>query len=149
MSENSTSSSTHADREAGEAPADQTTAFTPPQDDQAQVGQTQADQAQADPSQTGQRQTDAPHAGQTTTGYAAGTDQAHTYQLPPEDTRSQVHKFRRSCDDRMIAGVCGGAANFLGVDAVIIRLALIAAILLGFGTGLLVYLACWVIVPQE
>lgn len=49
----------------------------------------------------------------------------------------------------MLAGVCGGAAKLLGVDAAIVRLLLVAATLLGFGTGALVYLACWIVVPEE
>jgi phage shock protein C len=57
--------------------------------------------------------------------------------------------FRRSRDDRMIAGVCGGAARSLGVDAALLRIALVAAVLLGFGSGLVLYLALWWIVPEE
>jgi phage shock protein C len=57
--------------------------------------------------------------------------------------------FRRSRDDRMLAGVCGGAARALGVDAALLRIALVAAVLLGFGAGVVIYLACWLIVPEE
>ncbi|GAA2818226.1 PspC domain-containing protein [Saccharopolyspora taberi] len=58
-------------------------------------------------------------------------------------------KFRRSRENVMIAGVCSGAARSLDVDAALIRVVLVAAALLGFGTGILLYLACWLIVPQE
>ncbi|SDK47139.1 phage shock protein C (PspC) family protein [Actinopolyspora mzabensis] len=58
------------------------------------------------------------------------------------------HRFRRSREERMIAGVCGGAAELFGVDATIVRIVLVAATLVGFGTGLLIYLACWLIVPE-
>ncbi|GAB3554497.1 phage shock protein PspC (stress-responsive transcriptional regulator) [Actinopolyspora lacussalsi] len=58
------------------------------------------------------------------------------------------HRFRRSRDERMIAGVCGGAAELFGIDATIVRILLVAATLVGFGTGLLIYLACWLIVPE-
>jgi phage shock protein C len=57
--------------------------------------------------------------------------------------------FRRSLDDRMIAGVCAGAARSLGVDVTLLRIALVAAIVLGFGAGIVIYLACWLIVPEE
>jgi phage shock protein C len=57
--------------------------------------------------------------------------------------------FRRSRDDRMIAGVCAGAARSLGVDVTLLRIALVAAIVLGFGAGIVIYLACWLIVPEE
>jgi phage shock protein C len=60
-----------------------------------------------------------------------------------------VKKLRRSRSDRMVAGVCGGAARMLGVDAALIRVLLVAATILGFGTGAIIYLICWLIVPEE
>jgi phage shock protein C len=65
------------------------------------------------------------------------------------DGDKQIRKLRRSLDDRMVAGVCGGAAKLLGVDAAILRIILVAATLLGFGTGALIYIACWLLVPEE
>lgn len=67
----------------------------------------------------------------------------------PTSLNDNVRKFRRSTDDRMIAGVCGGAAKLLGIDAAVLRVALVVATVLGFGAGILIYLACWIIVPQE
>lgn len=64
-------------------------------------------------------------------------------------TTTPTKTFRRSRDDRMISGVCGGAAALLGVDATIVRIALVAATVLGFGAGVLIYLACWVLVPEQ
>ena len=58
-------------------------------------------------------------------------------------------KLRRSRSDRMVAGVCGGVANMLGVDAALIRIALVAATILGFGTGAVLYLICWIMVPED
>lgn len=58
-------------------------------------------------------------------------------------------KLRRSRSDRMVAGVCGGVAKMLGVDAALIRVALVAATILGFGTGAVLYLICWIMVPEE
>lgn len=55
----------------------------------------------------------------------------------------------RSRQDRMIAGVCGGAAQAFGVDATLLRVALVAITVLGFGATALVYLACWMIIPEE
>lgn len=60
-----------------------------------------------------------------------------------------VKTFRRSKDDRMVAGVCGGAAKLFGVDATVLRVVLVAATLFGFGLGAVVYLACWLVVPEE
>ncbi len=61
----------------------------------------------------------------------------------------KVKKLRRSRNDRMVAGVCGGAAKLLGVDAALLRIILVAATLFGFGTGALLYLAAWILVPEE
>jgi phage shock protein PspC (stress-responsive transcriptional regulator) len=49
----------------------------------------------------------------------------------------------------MVAGVCGGAASMLGVDAALIRVLLVAATILGFGTGAVLYLICWLVVPED
>ncbi|MGP4019434.1 PspC domain-containing protein [Saccharopolyspora sp. 5N708] len=64
-------------------------------------------------------------------------------------SEAPARKFRRSLDDAMIAGICSGAAKTSGVDATIIRVLLVAATLLGFGTGIVIYLVCWLIIPQE
>ncbi|WP_309148775.1 PspC domain-containing protein [Saccharopolyspora gregorii] len=60
---------------------------------------------------------------------------------------AEPRKFRRRRDG-MLAGVCGGAADLLGIDAALVRVALVAATVLGFGTGILLYLVCWVLVPE-
>jgi phage shock protein C len=60
-----------------------------------------------------------------------------------------VTKLRRSRDDRMIAGVCGGIAKTFGIDAAIVRIALVAATLLGFGTGAVLYVICCLIMPRD
>ena len=60
-----------------------------------------------------------------------------------------TRKLQRSRTDRMVAGVCGGWANVLGVDAALLRILLVAATILGFGTGAVLYLICWVLMPQE
>lgn len=65
------------------------------------------------------------------------------------NTVRTVRTFRRSTDDRMIAGVCGGAAKLLGIDVALLRVLLVAATLFGFGAGALVYLVCWLLVPEE
>jgi phage shock protein PspC (stress-responsive transcriptional regulator) len=64
-------------------------------------------------------------------------------------TDKPVRTLRRSTDDRMIAGVCGGAADYLGVDATVVRLLLVAATLFGFGLGAVLYVVCWLIVPED
>lgn len=53
----------------------------------------------------------------------------------------------RSRQDRVIAGVAGGIAQYLAVDPVIIRLGFVALLFAGF--GLLLYPVLWVIMPEE
>jgi phage shock protein PspC (stress-responsive transcriptional regulator) len=49
----------------------------------------------------------------------------------------------------MVAGVCGGIAKMFGMDAALVRILLVAATLLGFGTGAILYLVAWAVVPEE
>jgi phage shock protein PspC (stress-responsive transcriptional regulator) len=59
-----------------------------------------------------------------------------------------VKRLYRSRTDRKIAGVCGGMAQYFGVDPVIPRIVWVALIL-GAGIGLLAYVICWIVIPQE
>ncbi|QQQ76872.1 PspC domain-containing protein [Saccharothrix sp. 6-C] len=65
------------------------------------------------------------------------------------EATAKVKKLRRSRTDKMVAGVCGGVAKLLGVDAALVRILLVAATLFGFGTGAVLYLACWLLMPEE
>ncbi len=59
-------------------------------------------------------------------------------------------RLYRSTHDRYIAGVCGGIAEYLHVDPTIVRLAYVLLSLgSGLWSGLLIYIALAVIVPQE
>ncbi|UQX87862.1 PspC domain-containing protein [Jatrophihabitans telluris] len=63
---------------------------------------------------------------------------------PPSAVRPPL---RRSRTDRMLSGVAGGLGEYFGVDAVIFRV--VFAVLSFFGgVGLIVYLACWVLIPE-
>jgi phage shock protein C len=54
----------------------------------------------------------------------------------------------RSSTDTMVAGVCGGLGQYLGIDPVLIRLFFVL-LTLGGGSGVLIYLICWVVIPLE
>ena len=75
----------------------------------------------------------------------------NAYYETPTETQPQtpVRRFFRSRSDRMIAGVCGGAARYFGIDATLLRVILVLAAILGIGTGFVLYLACWLLVPEE
>jgi len=56
----------------------------------------------------------------------------------------------RSQTDKMIAGVCGGLAKWLGWDPTVVRVAyVIVSILSAAFPGILVYLVLWVVMPIE
>lgn len=57
-------------------------------------------------------------------------------------------KLYRSNRQRVIAGVCGGLAEYLDIDVVIIRLLWAAAVILG-GSGILLYIIAALIIPAR
>jgi phage shock protein C len=62
---------------------------------------------------------------------------------------TQQQALRRSKSNRMVAGVCGGLAEFFGVSTFWFRLAFLIALIPGGVPGILVYLVMMVIVPSE
>ena len=58
-----------------------------------------------------------------------------------------TQRLTRSRRDRRIAGVCGGLAEYSGIDVTIIRILFVVFALAG-GPGLLVYLVLWVVLPR-
>ena len=57
-------------------------------------------------------------------------------------------KLRRSRTDRSIAGVCGGLAQFLGINSTVVRVVMALLVLSG-GMSLIVYLVMWLLIPEE
>lgn len=53
----------------------------------------------------------------------------------------------RSANDRMLGGVCGGLARYFGIDATVVRLVFVLAVLSGLSP--LIYLILWIVMPQE
>lgn len=58
------------------------------------------------------------------------------------------NRILRSRTDRMLGGVCGGLAKYLGVDPTLVRLVFV---ILGFGTGagFPIYFVLWIVIPSE
>ena len=69
-------------------------------------------------------------------GYATVTDQPAARQL------------RRSANDRMLAGVAGGIARYLDADVTLVRV-IIAALALFTGVGVALYIAAWLLIPED
>jgi phage shock protein C len=55
--------------------------------------------------------------------------------------------LERSESNRVVAGVCGGLGEFLGIDPNIVRWAFVIFTLFG-GSGVLVYLVLWLLIPS-
>jgi phage shock protein PspC (stress-responsive transcriptional regulator) len=69
----------------------------------------------------------------------------------PRVTRDEIRdlgRLRRSVADRKVAGVAGGLARHLDVDPLVLRVAFVVLAFFG-GAGLLLYGACWLLVPED
>jgi phage shock protein PspC (stress-responsive transcriptional regulator) len=64
-------------------------------------------------------------------------------------TTNQKRALRRSRTNRMLAGVCGGLAEFFGISAFWFRLGMIIAFIPGGVPGILIYLLLWIMIPTE
>jgi len=57
-------------------------------------------------------------------------------------------KLYRSKTDRRIAGVCGGLAEYLGIDSLVVRLIFLAMLIFGIFPIVFLYLIMWVVMPE-
>ena len=57
-------------------------------------------------------------------------------------------KLYRSVSDKKLAGVCGGIAEYFGLDATLIRVGW-ALVSLFAGAGILAYIVCALIIPEK
>ena len=65
----------------------------------------------------------------------------------PHRLRS-ITDMKRSKDDRLLGGVCAGAAKYLNIDPVIVRVVIAVLTFVGFA-GLIIYAAAWFLLPAE
>lgn len=63
-------------------------------------------------------------------------------------TNDNVRRLYRSTDDRMIAGVCAGLAEYIDIDPTIVRLLFVLGLLAG-GATFWAYLVMMLVVPEE
>jgi phage shock protein C len=62
---------------------------------------------------------------------------------------ARKERYYRSQTDRMLAGVCGGMADYLGLDPLLVRILWVVITLILFGAGLIVYILLWLLAPEE
>jgi phage shock protein PspC (stress-responsive transcriptional regulator) len=81
--------------------------------------------------------------------YGAGPRQPWSPPGPSTGDRvlEGVRALRRSRDDRVVAGVCGGVARQLGIDPLLVRV--VTAVLAIFGAGVVLYAAAWLLLPLD
>lgn len=58
-----------------------------------------------------------------------------------------MKKFYLSRSDKKLGGVCGGIAEYFGIDSLIVRIIFIV-LLFGYGVGLLAYILLWILAPR-
>lgn len=63
-------------------------------------------------------------------------------------TSNNYQRLYRNTNDSVLGGVCSGMAKYWNVDPIIPRL-LFVLLFFGFGTGLLLYIIMWLIIPKE
>lgn len=51
--------------------------------------------------------------------------------------------------NRMLGGVCAGLADYAGLDVTLVRVLTVVATVLGAGSLVIVYLALWILLPEE
>ncbi len=59
-----------------------------------------------------------------------------------------IKRITRSRNDRMIAGVCGGLANYFAVDPTIVRLLFVLGMVAGLAT-FWIYIVMMIVIPEE
>ena len=57
-------------------------------------------------------------------------------------------RLTKSNTDKKICGVCGGIAEYFGIDSTWVRLAA-ALLILGYGSGLLIYFVAALVMPED
>ena len=56
-------------------------------------------------------------------------------------------KLYLSSKNKIIAGVCGGVAEFFKVDPTLIRIIMVLLTLMAYGSPIVLYIICWAIMP--
>ncbi|MDA1196797.1 MAG: PspC domain-containing protein [Nanoarchaeota archaeon] len=64
-------------------------------------------------------------------------------------TKHQGKKLVRSKKNKLLGGVCAGVGKYLDIDPTVVRLVWVLLSLASMGTGVLVYLIAWILIPEE
>lgn len=76
--------------------------------------------------------------------------------MTDQDTRTRLveeevptARLRRSPDDKVFGGVCGGLGEYFGIDPVWFRVAFVAMVFAGAGGGLVLYVIAMIAIPER
>jgi phage shock protein PspC (stress-responsive transcriptional regulator) len=78
---------------------------------------------------------------------ASGQTTSGTYTQTQAEPKRAKGRLYRDGSDKFLGGVCAGIANYMNVDPAIVRLLFAIITFGGFGMGILIYLALWIILP--
>lgn len=65
----------------------------------------------------------------------------------PQFSGNATRRLYRNPDNKVLGGVCSGAAAYIGIDEVWIRIGFAISVFV-FGTGVLAYFVLWIIIPE-
>ena len=68
---------------------------------------------------------------------------------PPAGQPPARKRLVRRSDDKLVAGVCSGVADYLGVDVTLVRLLTVVGALFGLGSLVVGNVVMWVLLPEE
>ena len=60
-----------------------------------------------------------------------------------------MKRLYRSKKERILGGVCAGLGEHLDVDPTVIRLIWAVVSVLSVGTGIIIYILAWIIIPED
>jgi phage shock protein PspC (stress-responsive transcriptional regulator) len=79
--------------------------------------------------------------------YNCGARQPNGGPIPVAPTQNRG-KLMRSSSDKKLGGVCAGLGAYLDLDVTLVRVLWVLAVFCG-GTGLLLYVVLWIVLPVE
>lgn len=59
------------------------------------------------------------------------------------------NRLSRPREGRKVAGVCAGIARYFGVDVTLVRILTVAVSIWPIGFGIVAYIVCWAVMPNE
>jgi phage shock protein C len=65
-----------------------------------------------------------------------------------KEEKSEIRRVYRSKKNKLLAGVCGGIAEYFDIDPALVRLLLVLLVLMGFA-GVILYLVAWLLIPES